>query len=325
MIRTCNACNEPLADQFVRALGTVFHVDCFRCLDCNSVVAGKFFPIEGPDGRQQPLCERDYCKWLDLVCAKCDMPLRASYITASEKKYHAKHFTCSVCPTLFGPQDSYYEHDGAAFCRWHYSTRFAVKCVGCNSAILKQFVEVNRNQQDDVFHPECYLVHKFWNVKVVSKPPVLATQPPPPSSPSASTHGDLAPAPTHPAYETEEQQTTAASLEAAQVKMETQVNAIWTNLSAFEESSAACISEMLTHVSAGVYLDAIRMAEKFILHVEVLFAAIDELNERFAGVGAKGISHIREARLLCCKTVDLFTLLSRIQAVQITQSTLGRG
>ena len=66
--------------------------------------------------------------------------------------------------------------------------------------------------------------------------------------------------------------------------------AIWTNLSAFEESSAACVRDMLTHVSAGVYLDAIRMAEKFILHVEVLFAAIDEIEERFAGIGAKGTS-----------------------------------
>ena len=67
--------------------------------------------------------------------------------------------------------------------------------------------------------------------------------------------------------------------------------AIWTNLSAFEESSAACVRDMLTHVSAGgVYLDAIRTAEKFILHVEVLFAAIDEIEERFAGIGAKGTS-----------------------------------
>ncbi len=28
------------------------------------------------------------------------------------KKYHVEHFTCSVCPVVFGPSDSYYEHDG---------------------------------------------------------------------------------------------------------------------------------------------------------------------------------------------------------------------
>ncbi|KAG8690495.1 hypothetical protein FRC11_011190 [Ceratobasidium sp. 423] len=300
----CSACGQPMTAQFVRALGTVFHLECFRCKDCNSVVASKFFPVDGPDGRQQPLCERDYFKRLNLICAKCDMALRGSYITACDKKYHVEHFTCSVCPTLFGPQDSYYEHEGAVFCHWHYSTRFAVKCVGCNSAILKQFVEINRNQRDSAFHPECYLIHKFWNVKVVPRPPVLPVLPPP-ESPDLN-----CPPPTQLTYVAEEQQTTAQSLKAAQVRMEAQVYAIWTNLSAFEESSAACISDMLTQVSAGIFLDAIRMAEKFILHVEVLFAAIDEIEDQFAALGAKGMSHVREARMLCRKTVDLFTLLS---------------
>lgn len=60
-------------------------------------------------------------------------------------------------------------------------------------------------------------------------------------------------------------------------------------LSAFEESSAACISDMLRQVSNGQYLDAIRMAEKFILHVEVLFAAIDDLEYHFARLNMKGM------------------------------------
>ena len=74
------------------------------------------------------------------------------------------------------------------------------------------------------------------------------------------------------------------------------------------------------------------MAEKFILHVEVLFATIDDLEWHFAHLSIKGtltccqasmttafsrspqgISHVREARMLCRKTVDLFTLLSHTQ------------
>jgi len=46
---------------------------------------------------------------------------------------------------------------------------------------------------------------------------------------------------------------------------------------------------MLRQVSNGTYLDAIRMAEKFILHVEVLFGAIDDLAWTFAGRGIKGV------------------------------------
>ena len=62
-------------------------------------------------------------------------------------------------------------------------------------------------------------------------------------------------------------------------------------LSAFEESSAACISDMLRQVSNGQYLEAIRMAEKFILHVEVLFATIDDLEYHFTRLRLKGESY----------------------------------
>ncbi|KIY52814.1 RhoGAP-domain-containing protein [Fistulina hepatica ATCC 64428] len=289
----CSACGKAMSGPFVRALGTVFHLNCFKCMDCGDVVASKFFPIDGPDGRQMPLCERDYFRRLSLICAKCGMALRGSYITACNKKFHVEHFTCSLCPTLFGPQDSYYEHEGDVYCHFHYSTRFATKCVGCNSAILKQFVEINRNSRDECWHPECYMIHKFWNVKVVSRRPASVTGPAP--------------------YEEEEQRETHTSLREKQIRMEQQVYRIWTVLSAFEESSAACISDMLRQVSNGQYLDAIRMADKFILHVEVLFATIDDLEFQFARLNMKGMSHVREARMLCRKTVELFTLLSHTQ------------
>ena len=75
-------------------------------------------------------------------------------------------------------------------------------------------------------------------------------------------------------------------------------------LSAFEESSAACISDMLRQVNNGQYLDAIRMAEKFIVHVEVLFATIDDLNARLARMNLKGacsrpLGHKFNLKLCC--------------------------
>ena len=148
-----------MAGAFVRALGTVFHLHCFKCMDCDDVVAHKFFTVDTPDG-QQLLCERDYFRRLDLICASCDSALRGHYITACDRKYHIEHFTCSVCPTLFGPQDSYYEHEGDVFCHYHYSTRCATRCAGCDTAILKQFVEIQRDQRDECWHPECYMINK---------------------------------------------------------------------------------------------------------------------------------------------------------------------
>lgn len=48
------------------------------------MVAAKFFPIDATDGsgRQVPLCETDYFRRLNLLCAKCGQALRGSYITA---------------------------------------------------------------------------------------------------------------------------------------------------------------------------------------------------------------------------------------------------
>lgn len=103
------------------------------------------------------------------------------------------------------------------------------------------------------------------------------------------------------------------SLKQKQKLMEERVYRIWTVLSAFEESSAACISEMLKDVSSGRYLGGVKMAEKFILHVEVLFSAIDALETEFRKAQVKGISHIREARMLCKKIVNFFSLLSHTQ------------
>jgi len=64
----------------------------------------------------------------------------------------------------------------------------------------------------------------------------------------------------------------------AEIALETKVTRIWTLLSAFEESSAACISDMLLHVSSGAYIEGSLMAASFIIHVEVLFNAIDQLD-----------------------------------------------
>ncbi|CAG8513332.1 10526_t:CDS:10 [Paraglomus brasilianum] len=287
----CAKCGLLIIGHFVRALGGTYHLECFKCQDCGEIVASKFFPMDSHDGKQLPLCERDYFRRLNLICAQCGEALRSSYITALDRKYHIEHFTCSVCPTVFGPQDSYYEHEGKVYCHYHYSTQFAVKCTGCQTAILKQFVEINRNLVDEHWHPECYMIHKFWNVKLAS---------PPVSKP----------------YELSKDQADTAyaeKLKQEQKSTEEKVYHIWTVLSAFEESSAACISDMLLRVSNGSYIEGVKIAEKFIMHVEILFKAIDKLEvELFKAMG-QGLQHNREAKMLCKKIVNFFSLLSHTQ------------
>ncbi|KAF0404356.1 RhoGAP-domain-containing protein [Gigaspora margarita] len=289
---TCAKCGLIIVGQFVRALCGTYHLDCFKCQDCGTVVAAKFFPIDGTDGKQYPLCERDYFRRLSLICEKCGGALRGSYITALEKKYHIEHFTCSACPTVFGPQDSYYEHDGQVYCHYHYSTRFAVKCTGCKTAILKQFVEINRNNIDEHWHPECYMIHKFWNVKLAAQ-----MDDGPGSDDVLSPTEDVTP----------------EKLKQQQKAIEEKVYNIWTVLSAFEEMSAACISDMLLHVSNGAYFEGVKMIEKFINHVDILFSAIDDLEVQLMQASGQGLQHNREAKMLCKKIVNFFSLLAHTQ------------
>ncbi|KAI8965987.1 RhoGAP-domain-containing protein [Daldinia sp. FL1419] len=289
-LRICAKCGESLTGQFVRALEGTYHLDCFRCRDCGQIVASKFFPADDEEtGGQYPLCETDYFRRLGLLCYQCGGALRGSYITALDRKYHVDHFTCSLCSTVFGAQDSYYEHDGNVYCHYHYSTQFAQRCNGCQTAILKQFVEIFRNGQNQHWHPECYMIHKFWNVRLTA--PQEPTEPRP----------ELVDPESRELVRQEEED------------MENKVYRIWSVLSAFEESSAACISDMLLHVSNGAYMDGVFVAKKFIVHVDILFRSADRLDQTIKRLEMTDLSYARESKLLCKKIVAFFSLLSKMQ------------
>jgi hypothetical protein len=109
------------------------------------------------------------------------------------------------------------------------------------------------------------MIHKFWNVRLA-----------PPDDP-----GEQAP-----------EAADAESRELVRHKeevMEDKVYRIWSVLSTFEESSAACISDMLLHVSNGSYIDGVFVAKKFILHVEILFQSADRLDETLKRLEMKGM------------------------------------
>lgn len=259
--------------------------------DCDKIVASKFFPVPDQPPNQYPLCETDYFRRLDLLCHACGGALRGSYITALDRKYHIEHFTCSVCPTVFGAQDSYYEHEGDVFCHYHYSTKFAQRCNGCQTAILKQFVEIFRNGQNQHWHPECYMIHKYWNVRL-NQGEVIEDQ--------IMSEEDA----------TEEMR---RMVREGEEKVEEKVLLIWRTLSSFEEKSATCISDMLLHVSNGAYMDGVVAAKKFIAHVDLLFASADHLDWLLHNRTSKGLSYSREAKLLCKKVVAFFQLLAESQ------------
>jgi hypothetical protein len=100
------------------------------------------------------------------------------------------------------------------------------------------------------------MIHKFWNVHL--------------SSSGADAKNAR--------YDEKATEADRVAVRDEEEQMEEKVYRIWSVLSAFEESSAACISDMLLHVSNGAYVDGVIVAKRFIGHVDILFGATDRLD-----------------------------------------------
>lgn len=266
--KVCQKCGLEITGQFVRALQSAYHVDCFTCHECGKQCSAKFFPFEiTRDGTstQVALCEYDYFKKLDLICFSCNNALRGPYITALGNKYHLEHFKCSVCQHVFDSDESYFEHENDIFCHFHYSKLYASHCEGCQSSILKQFVELYRGGRTQHWHPECFMVHKFWNVCITADSVGLQ-----------KTYGladeklaDLR------AIKMSDSSLNSEKLVGIEQHIEQVVMNCWLMLSGYEQSTAACISDMLLNACTGNKYNGLIVTGKLILNVEILFRALD--------------------------------------------------
>ena len=116
------------------------------------------------------------------------------------------------------------------------------------------------------------MIHKYWNVRL-HNPDVSA-----PSIPNRGRSEDDAPEDVRRAIRGDEEQ------------VEEKVLHIWRSLSTFEERAATCISDMLLHVSNGIYFDGIMAARKLIIHIELFFGCTDDLDKRLTVINPKGMS-----------------------------------
>ncbi|KAI9484416.1 hypothetical protein BDB00DRAFT_878897 [Zychaea mexicana] len=284
-IRSCRACAQPCLKgdgALVRALGETYHYNCFICEDCHKLVASKFYALETKNEHVQRaliLCEYHYYAHLGLICRHCDQPIQGP--VSNDLRFHPQCLQCPDCVRL-GKElgEPCFEYDGQAYCRYHFSMLRKTHCAGCDQAILKQFVE-HHHYPGKKWHPECYMIQKFWNIRLCE---------------SYYHHEDP-------------KLMDARQLQEVQVLVEKKVNRIWTDLSAFEESSATCISDMLLHVAAGAYVEGLRMAAQFVTHLEVLFSALDWINMALVDNG-EVLQCISEPRAVCQQIIRFFHLLA---------------
>lgn len=102
-------------------------------------------------------------------------------------------------------------------------------------------------------------------------------------------------------------------LKEQQLSLERMLDRIWTDLSAFEESAAACISDMLLNFAAGATVESLRMVSQFVSHVQVLFAALDALDTTSLDIeihNSSSISCASESKSISTYIIQLLQLLA---------------
>ncbi|XP_024885384.1 actin-binding LIM protein 2 isoform X8 [Temnothorax curvispinosus] len=109
----CAGCGNQLREgQALVALDRQWHVWCFKCYSCDTVLHGEYM---GKDG--VPYCEKDYQKQFGVKCAYCNRYISGKVLQAGDNHhFHPTCARCTKCGDPFGDGEEMYLQ-GAAI--WH--------------------------------------------------------------------------------------------------------------------------------------------------------------------------------------------------------------
>lgn len=89
----CGSCGEIIEKEFIEVFGRKYHVNCKKCDQCGTLLAGKhFFSLNG-----QIMCSAHKEEFMN--CFTCRQPISGQVLVALSKQhqYHPEHFNCFVC------------------------------------------------------------------------------------------------------------------------------------------------------------------------------------------------------------------------------------
>ncbi|KAJ8945034.1 hypothetical protein NQ318_019027 [Aromia moschata] len=112
-ISKCAGCREELKEgQALVALDQQWHIWCFKCGSCGTVLHGEYM---GRDGI--PYCEKDYQKQFGVKCAYCNRFISGKVLQAGDNHhFHPTCARCTKCGDPFGDGEEMYLQGGAI---WH--------------------------------------------------------------------------------------------------------------------------------------------------------------------------------------------------------------
>ncbi|XP_045104500.1 actin-binding LIM protein 3-like isoform X5 [Portunus trituberculatus] len=109
----CAGCKEELVEgQALIALDQQWHIWCFKCAVCSTVLHGEYM---GKDGL--PYCEKDYQAQFGVKCAYCNRYISGKVLQAGDNHhFHPTCARCTKCGDPFGDGEEMYLQGTAI---WH--------------------------------------------------------------------------------------------------------------------------------------------------------------------------------------------------------------
>ena len=111
----CGGCGEDLdSDKVLIALNKSWHVWCFKCHNCQCLLAGEYMgrsviPIRIKSNISIPMlrdgypyCEKDYHTLFGVKCAGCGEFITGKVLQVGEESFHPTCARCAHCGLDFG-------------------------------------------------------------------------------------------------------------------------------------------------------------------------------------------------------------------------------
>ncbi|XP_061911870.1 actin-binding LIM protein 1-like isoform X4 [Entelurus aequoreus] len=108
----CNGCGRDIKNgQALLALGSQWHLGCFKCNICQRMLSGEYISKDGV-----PYCERDYQIQFGVQCEACQKFITGKVLEAGDKHYHPECARCSRCDITFTEGEELYLQGSTV---WH--------------------------------------------------------------------------------------------------------------------------------------------------------------------------------------------------------------
>ncbi|XP_053378545.1 lipoma-preferred partner homolog [Mercenaria mercenaria] len=158
----CAKCGKKVVGESngCTAMDQVFHIACFVCVSCGTLLRGKsFYAME-----RKPHCEPCYMNTLER-CSICSKPITDRLLRATGKPYHPACFTCVVCGKSLDGVPFTVDATNQIHCIEDFHRKFAPRCCVCMKPIMPekgQEETVRVVAMDRSFHVNCYRCEALW-------------------------------------------------------------------------------------------------------------------------------------------------------------------